>query len=522
MELVQVAGVSREAAGVLDSKRGRAETGRSCLLFRSGSPDDSILLNNSHAAKWSLKRDWRPYDLLLLSIQSPAPDLRLNLTIAAGPEKDRRSVGSSQPLAKGWNLLRFDVANIGEHLPLDDIQELRLAVLGAGKTVEVCLDDIVLTGNREDLFVDSANSAGGLYVRQAGRRWHVGAGGRFELTFANGQIVGWHNLAVDPYRLRNLVQGTTMGPTPVVMDNGEARPFHLSTRQQEVVTDTRLVEANPVRAVITTEWRFTGSSAAVADPSACRWQYTIYRSGQIYVAVEATRGDRAALVPPLGLALNLATGEEDVIQTHAAAGMDVGVASRHAAYASARKREGNAFLLYSVAKPDNSASVEMIQQVDAAHRVVSLIAQAAAEPPPLQRWSCEVWLSSAGEVSDDDALSRAVSFRNPPELTLAIGSIAGSLRPNDNPAPTGFDRESGGYVLTPDQACVRFIVCGRGPAFSPTFQIVDADAREAWVYVDHLIFSAVARDRFGNLLFQLPGTVRAPTLVEVLFRGPEG
>ena len=47
-----------------------------------------------------------------------------------------------------------------------------------------------------------------------------------------------------------------------------------------------------------------------------------------------------------------------------------------------------------------------------------------------------------------------------------------------------------------------------------------ATRRQAWVYVDHLIFDQVAHDAQGNLIFQLPGIIRKPTMVEVITPPP--
>ncbi|UCC31294.1 MAG: hypothetical protein JSU86_03275 [Phycisphaerales bacterium] len=41
-------------------------------------------------------------------------------------------------------------------------------------------------------------------------------------------------------------------------------------------------------------------------------------------------------------------------------------------------------------------------------------------------------------------------------------------------------------------------------------------AREAWICVDHLIFDQVACDAQGSLIFQLPGIIRKPTMVDVI------
>ena len=58
------------------------------------------------------------------------------------------------------------------------------------------------------------------------------------------------------------------------------------------------------------------------------------------------------------------------------------------------------------------------------------------------------------------------------------------------------------------------------PLYSPVFRILEQDGLQAWVYVQDRILDRVARDRAGNLLFQLPGVIRDRTTIEVLFRRP--
>jgi len=175
MELVQFVGASPGAKCELKRKVGRKDTGRYGLRLETASPDDTLTLNNDNAAHWSLTRDWRPYDLLLMSIESPRPDLRASVLIAAGSSEHPPAVESSFLLERGWNLLRFDLEEIAEHLPLDDVRELKLSVAGAERPVRVHIDDIILTGNRRDLFGTAQDTKGRLYVEQVGRGW--GGGG---------------------------------------------------------------------------------------------------------------------------------------------------------------------------------------------------------------------------------------------------------------------------------------------------------------------------------------------------------
>ena len=117
MELVQLISVSRDAKCVLNGKKGRKETGKGCLVLTTGSPSDTVIFNNDHADQWYLKRDWRQYDLLLLSVHAPRPNLEFDLAIAAGVSQHRMGVRSLLPLLEGWNTLRIDLAALAVPRP---------------------------------------------------------------------------------------------------------------------------------------------------------------------------------------------------------------------------------------------------------------------------------------------------------------------------------------------------------------------------------------------------------------------
>jgi hypothetical protein len=518
MDLFRLIGVSEQAKCVLDRKGGRAETGAACLQLTTGSSEDTVVLANNSEAQWYLKRDWRPYDLLLLSVYAPKRDLALDVTIGSGPAEQRVSAQSSMALQRGWNGLRIDLAEVGEQVPLDDVREVRLAVSGVSKPVELRFDDILLTGNRVDLVGDSRASTGALYVQQVGRRWNVGAGGRFELTFANGQITNGYNLAADPNRLRNLVQGTTLGPSPVVMGGSGPEVGDFSPLGKSVVARQRIVEMNAVRAVVASEWRFVDDPDAPLEGRPFqRWVYTVYPSGQVFVAVEATAATKSWSPPGLGLAVTLASPVDDPWQTQIATAGDGAEQPSTPVYATARSRPRDTLLLYMV-HPAGGGS-RIVEQADAHRRRVSLVGTQERAPGEMVKWACQLVLAPSEEVSQADVAARAVEYSQSAPIRLEVGSPVtdgGASRRGD-----GFEPSTGTHDLTPDQDRVRFVVDGqKHPVFSPAFRILGAKDREAWVYVNHLILSKVARDSGGNLVFQLPGTIRRSTLVEVLLRRP--
>ncbi|MCH7807607.1 MAG: hypothetical protein IIB60_00155 [Planctomycetes bacterium] len=518
MELFQLISVSDKAACVLDTKGGRVETGRAAMRFTAGSPDDTVVITNTGATNWYLKRDWRPYDLFLMAVESPRSGLCVEVTITTGPVELRSSVHSSIPLDKGWNFVRLDLAEVGEHVPLDDVREIRLSVSGSDQPRTLHFDDLILTGNRVDLFGDSRNTAGALYVQRVGRRWNIGAGGRFEITLANGQIVGWYNLAQDPYRQRNLVAQATLGPSPLVL-SGDAAPVDgFAALGEAVAVHPRVEEANAVRVVVACDWRFVeGSDAALwagtpLDRPFQRWVYTIYATGQIYAAVECTARTDSWSPSHLGLAVELTATAADGVQTHTSSDP-----AQPPAYALARSETADYALLYAMADPrDMTVSQTRTEQ---GKRRVSFVASASLTGKNVERWVCQLLLGSAGAVSYREALARAGDYWQPGALELELGSPVTAGAPDLT--PQGFDRASGCHVIAPDRGRVRFVIDGREhPRFSPAFKIIDSEGLDAWVYVNHLIFHPIAHDVDGNLIFQLPDVVTDRTTVEVLLRPP--
>ena len=509
MELFQLISVSDKARCVLHPGRGRRETGGGCLLFTSGSTHDTVVLNNTHADQWYLKRDWREYDLLLMSVYSPAGHLYLDITVAGGPPQHESAAAASIPLSRGWNELRLDLAEIGERIPLDDVQEIRLAVSPVSGTVQLRFDDILLTSHRHTLFGDSADRTGGLYVEQVGRRWRVGAGGfgaDFELTFANGQIIEWFNPAVDPHRLHNLVRGATLTPQPVLPND--------AVPSTAVAVRSRIVEMNPVRVVIESTWQLTDDSTADASfgrsdqPPFRRWVHTIYPTGQVYVSVEAAASS--------GLAVTLANDAEHPFNINVTEA-DHADSTATPAYATAGSEPLNAMLLYTVAGVGRSIRMTESEtdsddvSASASPRRVTFTAGGSTPTEDAVQWSCHLLLGAAGNITRKDVQRRVVEYVFPAPLEMKVGSVV------------SFNHNAGCYVISPDQGRVRFMLDGQqAPRFSPAFRILTGSEHgRFWVYVNHALFDRVARDAEGHLMFQLPGVIDHPTLVEVFFESPQ-
>lgn len=195
------------------------------------------------------------------------------------------------------------------------------------------------------------------------------------------------------------------------------------------------------------------------------------------------------------------------------------------AYATARRESGGALLLYSMSdRADRPvrmfrSDVPAGGESDAAD-YTSLVAVADQGERPEHRaeaWACHILLASADGIPDEEVRARVADYDTPVSPRIEIGSLVASTGPYGR--KDGFDPSTGCHIIAPDGDLVRFVIDGRRqPLFSPVFLIDDTADREAWVYVDHLVYDRVARDALGNLVFQLPGGVRDSTMVEVHFR----
>ena len=509
-----------------DPRGGRKETGSAGLRLRKVSNGDTLIAANSSATDWYLKRDWHEYDLLVMSVHAPRDGVAVDATIAAGAAEIGASATSTVPLRRGWNTIRLDLGELRDRIALGDVREIRLGVGGADRPIDLRLDDLLLTSARIDLFGNPENRSGAMYVRQIGQRWRVGAGGRFELTMGNGQFVEWYNLAADPHRLRNLLRGATLGPSPTTPGpTGDGGAFDALGRA--VVARPRIVEMNAVRTVITSDWRFVDepdrrSGKRASDDRSLderpfqRWRYTIYATGQIYAEVEATAQTETWTPPRLDLAVSMAAANDDTPTMLTYPAHDGGP-SGTPPYGSIREGAGDALLLFvpGAASPAGRITATL----DAPGRRATLTLVDDRPIQPVRRWTAHVLLGASSEITDEQAGARAGEYANPPPLTLDIGRVAVAGDGPWRPTETGFDPASGSYVIVPDSGQVRFVLDGRAHAFhTPAFTIVDTVDRTAWVYVDHLIHAPVGRDADGRLVFQLPGRVSDVRRVEVLLQ----
>ena len=511
MALFQVESANKTGQILRDSKKGRSETGSAALAATLAGPADVIVVASPRDGDAFLKRDWRPYDLLLMAVHSPAPGLNLETRIVGGVSGQTVETRTDTTLASGWNYLRFDLAEIGEQVPLDDIREIRLSLdQPAAPPVTLHVDDLLLIGNRRDLMGDSANNAGKLYVQGAGRHWNVGVPGRFEVSFRNGQITRWFNLATDSYRLRNLVRGTSLGPMPVIVEGPGIVGPAMGSRDA-VSAQQRILEMNDVRVVVDCVWE--SNEAGGGERPFERRIYAIYATGQIFVT--ATTSLPSMESASLAMALNLAWSPNAPtvrVQSGSASGEARVTGLGPPAFALARGLDGDATLLF-VPYPD-AQGTEIREFADSTSRTTSLL-WSKSNNESTRIWRGQILLASSSSLDDSQAFSRAIDYIQPGGIRIEIGAPAtsGSLRSD------GFDPGTGSYLLGTDGNRVRTVVQGKNrTVFAPAFTIDGGSAGEAWVYVNHLVHPVVIRGQRGELLFQLPDIALKEIVVEALFK----
>ncbi|MGB0714986.1 MAG: hypothetical protein ACPGXK_03855 [Phycisphaerae bacterium] len=505
MELVGLVNGSGRARIERVSNAGRELTGATALQFTAGDPDDILVFSNANASDWSLKRDWRSYDLLVMSVLAPRESLLMDVTIKVGGEKGYDTVESTVALEKGWNLTRLDLADVADHIPLGDVREFRLSVRGATSgPVTLTVDDLVLATNRQSIMGDPDGSS--LFVERRGRRWHVGSGGQFEIVFAHGQIIGWYNLAEDPYRTRNLAQGTTLTPMPIVLEGDEE--YEESWKRGTLRVHPRITEMTPVRVILESDWiHVTEPGADVADQPFQKWRYAVYPTGQIYLSVECSSQTPSWTASRMGLTLGIAATAEDGIQTETRTD-----ASDPPTYALVTSEPSNYAMLFTL---DRTARyTRTLHRREDGTRELMFAISTNDPIDGVASWNGLLALSALDSATRFGPSLLSKAYAEPPALELLNGAVATSGRGR---SAEGFDPGTGAYRLTPDGGACRFIIHGEEQALAaPVFEIEGLSPGNAWVYVDHQLRETVGEDRDGRLVFQLPGLVHKATLVEVV------
>lgn len=494
MQLAQVVRMSDRAEVSLDRNGGRAETGAACLRFRAGSDEDALVLSNAVASDWYMKRDWREYDLLLASLHAPRGGAEVELAIVGGEPERRLSAETTLNLVEGWNDLRIDLASIGEFLPLDDVRQIRVRFLDPDRRSELGVDDVILTSNREDLFGNSSLSDGSLFVQKRGRRLIVGAGGSFKLTFAKGQITEWFDLGGDDPRMRNLVRGTALGPTPVVLSSDESYLVPLMADGARVVSRQRLVEANRVRAVVEVDWTIAQDSQSEQPPTA-RWRYDVYLDGSLRVRCDADLADALPSGRKLGLGVSVARPPAGIVVD--AASID------GRALAVAKRLDGTGAGLAWVTSHmgDDASPIRAFHEPQLGK--TTLVWTTGSATNPRQSWGSTLLLGRSpaeGENATPVGLGLV-----PPAMEVLEGR---RLPVGEFPEVLDVAAEEGRFRARADL-----------PPYVSFCRVSGLDLGRVWVYVNQQLHRVWTRDASGRVLVALPPS-DSRAFVEILSEVP--
>jgi hypothetical protein len=505
---------------------GVSATGGRCLEFTLNAPEDRLTAGANRSAKWMLKRDWRPYNLLLMNVYSPVEPLELELVLVAGRGSLASNAVSQVLLRKGWNLLRLDLGEAADFIAVDEVHEIRWSVPDLDQPVRLKLDDVLLADNRVAVFGDRENGDGRLYVVQDGRRLIVGAGGRFEFAFANGQLSRWYSLGDDPARLHNLVgQDGALGPLPVALAGGAdnlaaaaASPMAGFAALGDVVTvGQRIVEASEVRVVAECDWTF-GSDLGPDRSDAARlsWRYTIYPHGRVYVDLACTTQHADFQAQDLALMVTRMATPETPVRVHTAGdGGGSGQVPRDAFVCIGGSREAE--LLWVVRTGDSPVTIDVTR--DPSDARLSFLARGWPRERPKHRWSCMLQVWPKGLCAEPLAGAGPGACFDAPPVELLVGELKCDS-PGDYDAD-GFNEREGALVVRPESNRVLLRLGGEGTTLvNQVVCVTDIAGREPWVYVDHVIHQPVARVETRDLLvFELPTVSERELTVEVYLRG---
>lgn len=518
IQLANVISVSPSASCRINAPKGAKPPGSSALAFSFGSPDDTLTLSNEQATDWYLKRDWRGFDLLMLNIETLQPGLSLDLTIGAGQPSAKQQVHSSFHLDRGSNILRIDLAELAERIPLDDVRAMLFSVSGATSPTEVYFDDLFLAANGQDIFGDSTKNDGRLYVRTVGKRTKVGVGGRFELTFANGQIVEWFDIASDPSRLHNRVAGTTLSPTLVFACGPGIQAGKANLDQPwegKVAAIQSIAEANNMRVIVECERRFNSYPQREGqDRPFNRWAYAIYPTGQIYVSFQSSVLDMYRNPCVLGIAIGLANSDDH--------SFEVGKISTEPKSSEEQNQwvgtigsQGQYDFLWIPGPRNYQYRFSILD--DEAGSTKTIFTGFEREKSNVWNWTSQFCMSLPPTTNAEQATARTLDFVAPNAPILEQGQFN---QPANQPESWGpFDRGLGQYSITPDRGRVRMTIDQREHrTFSPAFEIRDSANAEVWVYINHLIVKNTAKNPEGNVIFQLPADLPKRSTIEVIVR----
>jgi hypothetical protein len=495
--------------------RAREESGVGGLTATLKEPGDALLFDGVRSQQLSLLRDWRSWSLMLMAMFAPPQGQKLEFAIESGGDSPLRW-SRALHLRPGWNLLRFDLGEIGEEIDLSDVRRLVWRAPRETGPLELSLDDLILADNTQ-ILLERDDSRPQLYAFRQGRRIHVGAPGRFELAFSDGVISRWE--AGDG---QNLTVRSGLGPWPIPLPHGWAAsdqpivyddPRLFSAWGEVVSASQQVLDKSPGRVVIEGRWVFHEAGhpppgTAPATRPSHAWRYVIYPDGSVYVQITSDSRGAGWPAPLAGYALVL-DGRRGF--------------TRLAATPRGATRDGPAFVLMSRAEPgradllwcphDPALAAFQIELVSLDSRRAAIIAgqTGAAEvirtAHLLRFWPADLDGRPEGETYAGD-------YQQPARIRfsrgLAVLDAAGDLNGD------GFNESEGCYELATEEGVARFVLDPQGRLrHQPRFRVHGTGGQRCWVYVEGRIVSAEERDERGEVLFAIPGPLGMSVGVEV-------
>jgi hypothetical protein len=510
LELFRVESRAGDPAGraqpALNLLRARDQTGAGSLSARLAQPGDRLALNARFSKSLAIPADWRPYALMLASYYAPPNGQALEFAIESGGDRPARWQRTLR-LAPGWNLVRQDLAEVGDAIDLANVRAVTWSAVDAD-TADLILDDLVLADNTADL-LKRGDAPDALYAFRQGRRTHVGAAARFELAFSGGALSFWSD-ASGP----NLTLRTGLGPWPTPLpEQWDATAFPPAYDDPAYYADwgaiveatTDVAELSAFRAVVVGEWRFGPVEARPAPRHT--WRYTIYPDGRVFVRATSDPAGARWAAPHVGYAL--------VVDGHRgfARHMPLRAASEAAPTWAllARSADGRADLLCAPSRRELAMrQVFAVTRDD--QRAALLLGHAPGEGAVDASFMLRVWPPDIDGAPE--AESHAADYQFPAELTLQSGRLVRDA-PGDLDGD-GFNESEGLYELEAVQRRVRFVFDPEGRVrHAPLFRLRGIPGGRAWVYVEGRVREAGDRDADGSLLFALGRAVSTPIRVEV-------
>ena len=116
--------------------------------------------------------------------------------------------------------------------------------------------------------------------------------------------------------------------------------------------------------------------------------------------------------------------------------------------------------------------------------------------------------------SHSQAGPMAVSYTRPRPIAMDTGRLV-RTDPGDFDG-AGYSEAGGYYVVQLDGRVAKIRLDGRQHLrFSPVFKLVEVADQDVWVYVDGRQIRNAQRDRYGDLLFEIPGVISREVLIEI-------